>query len=70
MKWKEKDLARRPKGDPAKLALATRLRQETTLTIKRIAARVGLGTSKSANMRLHHWMKAAANPVDQPQYEQ
>jgi len=66
LKWKEKDLTRRPKGDPAKLALAARLRQETTLTVKRIAARVGLGTSKSANMRLHQWMQAAATPEGQP----
>jgi hypothetical protein len=40
-------------NDPAKLAIAGRLRQETTLTIKRMAARVHLGSSKSANTRLH-----------------
>jgi hypothetical protein len=46
--WKETDLASRPKTDPAKLALAARLRKETTLSIKAIAARAHLGTSKSA----------------------
>jgi hypothetical protein len=55
--WKKSELAGRPKGDPAKLALAARLRRETTLSIKDIAARAHLGTSKSANARLHRWMK-------------
>ena len=55
--WKKSELAERAKGDPAKLALAARLRRETTLSIKDIAARTHLGTSKSANARLHRWMK-------------
>src|SRR5439155_832819 len=50
--WKETELASRRKSDPAKLAIAARLRKETTLSIKSIAARVHLGTSKSANARL------------------
>ena len=54
--WSEQDLRQRPKTDPAKLAVAVRLRRETTLTIKSIAARVHLGSSKSANARLHRWM--------------
>jgi hypothetical protein len=36
--------------------MAGRLRQETTLTIKRIAERVHLGSSKGANARFHLWM--------------
>ncbi len=66
--WKEADLASRRKSDPAKLAIAARLRTETTLSIKEIAARVHLGTSRSANARLHQWM-AQATPHDptQPQ---
>ena len=62
--WHEGDLTRRPKGDPEKMALAARLRQETTLTIQQIAQRVHLGTSRSANARLHAWMhpKAGAGP--------
>ena len=51
--WDEQDLARRRKNDVVKLELAARLRRETTLSIKAIAARVGLGTSKSANAKLH-----------------
>jgi len=55
--WGESDLAARRKGDPEKMALATRLRKETTLTVKAIAARLHLGTSKSANARLHKWLR-------------
>src|ERR1035437_7909877 len=46
--WKEDELVRRRKGDPEKMALAARLRRETTLTIQQIARRVHLGTSRSA----------------------
>ena len=58
--WSEKDLATRAKSDPAKLAIAARLRKETTLSIKQLASRVRLGSSKSANARLHHWMGGPA----------
>jgi hypothetical protein len=54
--WSRAELAARRKSDLGKLALAARLRQETTLSIKGIAARVHLGTSKSANARLHQFM--------------
>jgi len=37
--------------------MAARLRRETTLWLKAIAAGEGLGTSKSANARLHEWMQ-------------
>ena len=56
MGWTKADLESGRNSDPGKLPLAARLRQETTLSIKRIAARVQLGTSKSANARLHEWM--------------
>ena len=54
--WSRAELAARRKNDPGKLALAARLCQETTLSSKGIAARVHLGTSKSANARLHQFM--------------
>jgi putative transposase len=57
MGWKESELREHGKNDPGKLALAARLRRETTLPIKRIAARLQLGTSKSANSNLHRWMR-------------
>jgi hypothetical protein len=60
--WKEADLKSRRKNDPDKLELAARLRRETTLTIKTIAARVSLGTSKAANAKLHRHMQEGANP--------
>jgi hypothetical protein len=56
--WKESDMATRRKSDPGKLKLAVRLRTDTTLSIKAIARRIGLGTSWSANVRLHEWMKS------------
>ena len=43
----------RRKSDPGKLEIAARLRRETTLSIKAIAKRTYLGTSKSANIRLY-----------------
>ena len=65
--WRETDLLSRPKSDPAKLAIATRLRRETTLPIKTIAAAPHLGTSKSANIRLHAAMSLTA-PTQSIQY--
>jgi len=55
--WSERDLLARRRKDPAKLTLAARLRRETTLPLKVIAARLCLGTSKSANSTLHGFMK-------------
>lgn len=46
--------AQRRKSDPGKAAIAARLRKETTLPIKWIAARVQIGTSKGANSVLFH----------------
>ena len=50
--WTQADLHLRLKTDPGKLAIATRLRKETILPIKWIAARLHLGTWKSAKTRL------------------
>ncbi len=57
---------RRPKSDPAKLELAGRLRCETTLTAKAIAARLDLGTWKSARTRLQQ-RRGKENGNDQMQ---
>jgi len=51
--WTEANLQTEPKNAPGKLDLAARLRRETTMTVKWIAARVNLGTSKNANGKLH-----------------
>ncbi len=51
--WCEQERQARRKNDPAKLEIAARLRQETPLSIKDIPARVPLGTSRTANLKLH-----------------
>ena len=55
--WTEAPLRERRKSDPGKLALATRLRRETTLTTGWIVARLQMGTRKSAVAKLHRWGK-------------
>ncbi len=56
--WNETDLAGRLKNDTTKLRIAARVRKETTLPIKWIAARLKMGTSKSVKPMLHGWMHA------------
>ena len=56
LQWTPQDLAGRQKGDPAKLALAARLRQETTLSVKQIAERLHLGKPKGARTTLHKFL--------------
>ena len=41
--WKQAELPRRRKGDPAKVTIARRLRTETTMTLKWIAAELHMG---------------------------
>ena len=60
--WSESELASQRKSAAGKLALAARLRRETTMPLKWIAARACLGTSKSANSKLHIWMKENKKP--------
>lgn len=43
-KWREVDLERRAKGHSFKVALARRLREETTMTVAWIAQRLSMGT--------------------------
>ncbi len=43
-KWGEAELGRRAKGDAQKVAMAVRLRAETTMTVKWIAQRLHMGT--------------------------
>jgi REP element-mobilizing transposase RayT len=50
--WQEEDLITRRKRDPGKLDMAVRLRKETTLSVKQIAARLHLGTPGSASVCL------------------
>lgn len=65
--WYEAERVRRRKGDAAKMAIAARLRKETTLTMKRIAQRMHLGTSHSAQVRLHEWIRSGeGRAIDAP----
>ena len=48
--WSEADLANRRKGDAGKVAIARRLRRESTMTLRWIAQRLGMG---SASMVTH-----------------
>lgn len=50
---KESDLAALAKGDPRKIEIAQRLRQETIVTIKWIAERLEMGSVAYVNNRLH-----------------
>jgi hypothetical protein len=43
-RWQEADLKTRPKGDSVKVALAERLRAETTMTARWISERLAMGT--------------------------
>jgi hypothetical protein len=61
--WKERDLVVKRKSDAGKLAIAGRLRRETTLTIGKIAKRLHLGSPKSANARIHEWMRSQRRVV-------
>ena len=57
-RWKEKDLEAQPKSHPIKLAMAARLRRETTLTIREMAERLRMGSWKSLNNKLYLAAKA------------
>ena len=56
--WREGELARRRKSDPGKLAMAARLRRETTVTLPWIAQHLQAGTWKSLTTKLRRWRKA------------
>ena len=64
LRWTANELALRQSSHPAKLALAARLRQETTLSVKQIAERLHLGKPKGARSNLHKFMNntQADNP--------
>ena len=57
LEWKEIELQRRRKGDPEKVGIACRLRQESTMTLKWIAERLKMGTWTHVANRLYHLKK-------------
>ena len=56
-RWQEADLETRPKGDSVKVALAARLRAETTMTVGGIAERLAIGTRGYLNHLLYRRRK-------------
>lgn len=60
-RWGEAELKTRPKGDAAKVALAARLRAETTLTVRWIAERLGMGTRGHLNHLLYRRRKSGGD---------
>jgi hypothetical protein len=69
LQWTENDLLARHKNHPVKLALAARLRQETTLSVKQIAERLHLGKPKGARTNLHKFMNHSHVDAAQTQLE-
>jgi hypothetical protein len=55
--WAERALGRRAKGDAGKVALAARLRTETAVTVKWIAARLQMGAPGYVHHLLYHQRK-------------
>ncbi|MSU37149.1 MAG: transposase [Pedosphaera sp.] len=61
MKWKESELPKVTKGDKRKVAIAARLRRETTMTLKWIADRLAMGSwTNVSNLLRAKRMKATA----------
>ena len=56
-RWQEADLKTRLKGDSVKVALAARLRAETTMTVGWIAERLAMGTRGYLNHLLYRRRK-------------
>jgi hypothetical protein len=68
--WSPSELSLRRKGDPAKLAIANRLRRETVLPMTAIAEKLHLGSPKSARARLREQrQKFSQSASKQPNLE-
>ncbi len=50
--WSEAELGERAKGDKGKVAMAARLRRETTMTLKWVAERLAMGSWSNVSNRL------------------
>ena len=60
LRWEERELERRRKGDPQKVRIAARLRRESTMTLSWIAQRMQMGTSAHlAHLLYWHARKCA-----------
>lgn len=64
--WSEERLLSIRKGDPEKVQLAERLREQTTMTLLWIAKRLNMGT-KGHLSHLLYWKRRGIKPGDPPQ---
>jgi ribosomal protein S7 len=65
--WNLEELARRPNGDPVKVAVALRLRRETTMTLKWISQQLRMAAWTLLTKRLYEERKAnTGRKVAQP----
>ena len=55
--WTEGEFKDRAKTDPLKVALAARIRRETTVPIRWLATRLHMGTRQTLNAALYLWRK-------------
>jgi D-lyxose ketol-isomerase len=60
-RWTETTLGDRKKGDPEKLKIAVRLRNETLMTVAWIAERLQMGSVANVNTLLYHWRQGKHN---------
>ena len=58
LRWNEAELHRARKADPAKLAIALRLRAETVMSAGWIANRLKAGTRSYLNRLLYKWRRS------------
>lgn len=65
----ESQLELRPNADPDRVAIAIRVREETTMSMKWIAARLHVGTAKGARMVLHRLRRRTRQPGVLPREE-
>ena len=56
-KWRSKDLKHRLKGDPDKVEIAQRLREETVMPVSWIADHLQMGTRNYLNSCLYKWRR-------------
>src|SRR4051812_1479851 len=69
LQWTQGELSARAKSHPAKLALAARLRRETTLSVKELAGRLNLGRINGARTNLHQFLDPTQHANSQAQLE-
>jgi hypothetical protein len=64
LRWSALELERRRKGDPAKLKIARRLRNETTMTLDWIAQRLRMGSAGHLSHLLYRKTPSTAQYPD------